>query len=124
MGLDAYKTGADTLLHDPREWDDSALEGREDELFSPEYLAAKYDRILKHYGFTASRQEGRGMGNAGEEEKEDEEEKRKQLAGGGSGGALPAEVVGAAAVAGEEAEVEETGGAGSILEALREEGVL
>jgi len=129
VGLEAYKTGAETLLHDPREWDDSALVGREDELFSPEYLAAKYDRILKHYGFTASRQEGRGMGNVGEEEEEEEKGKRgmEKALGQGSAGALPAVL--AKAVAGEgkeeeEEEVEETGGAGSILEALQEEGVL
>jgi len=136
LGLEAYKMGAETLLHDPREWDDSALAGREDELFSPEYLAAKYDRILKHYGFTASGQEGRGMGNVGEDEekegKKDIEQERilgegsAGAIGRGSAGTLPANL--AKTVAGKggekEEEVEETGGSGSILEALQEEGVL
>jgi hypothetical protein len=135
VGLEAYKTGAETLLHDPREWDDSALAGREDELFSPEYLAAKYDRILKHYGFTASRQEGRGMGNVGEEEEGEGKGKSgmENMLGHGSAGALGRGSAGtlpavlAKVVAGEgkeEEELEETGGAGSILEALQEEGVL
>eukprot|EP00624_Nannochloropsis_granulata_P003923 evm.model.NODE_29647_length_52634_cov_57.405155.19 len=136
LGLEAYKTGAETLLHDPREWDDSALVGREDELFSPEYLAAKYDRILKHYGFTASSQEGRGMGNVGEDKEEEGKEDVEMgkilgegLAGAmgrGSAGTLPVELAKAVAGEGKEEveEVEETGGAGSILEALQEEGVL
>ena len=51
VGMERYKTSAEALLHDPREWDASALEGRDDELFDREWLAAKYDRIMKHYGF-------------------------------------------------------------------------
>jgi hypothetical protein len=96
LGLEAYKTGAETLLHDPREWDDSALAGREEELFSPEYLAAKYDRILKHYGFTASRQEGRGMGgksDTGVSEGVEKEEEEGEEGGEGQGGLLSAETV-------------------------------
>ena len=62
----------DSLLHDPREWDHDAVEG----LWDAEYLAAKYDRILKHYGFTASRTEGRGM-------LDDEEEEAVGSTGGG-----------------------------------------
>jgi hypothetical protein len=136
VGLEAYKTGAETLLHDPREWDDSAVAGREDELFSPEYLAAKYDRILKHYGFSASRQRGRGMGQGDEEEEE-----RKAEIGDiegilgenpGTQGALPAALeawVGTEKTErGQNKEKEEHGvlsvGAASIEEALREEGLL
>ena len=69
------------------------------------------------------------MGNVGEEEEEEEKGKSgmEKVLGQGSAGALPAVL--AKAVAGEgkeeeEEEVKETGGAGSILEALQEEGVL
>ncbi len=88
VGLERYKSSAEALLHDPREWDTSALEGRDDELFDREWLAAKYDRIMKHYGFQISEQDGRGMGLDGEDGGSKGGKGKQQLGGRGKGGGV------------------------------------
>jgi hypothetical protein len=50
-GMEAILARAEALmLHDPREFDTDAVEG----LWDPEHLAARYDHILRQYGYTAS----------------------------------------------------------------------
>jgi hypothetical protein len=50
-GMEAIMARAEALmLHDPREFDTDAVQG----LWDPEHLAARYDHILRQYGYTAS----------------------------------------------------------------------
>jgi hypothetical protein len=83
------------VMHDLREWDDDAVKG----LWDPEYLAAKYDRILNHYGLTASRLDDpdyyKGMPLPGQpmpfsmEEEEQQGEEAGALPSGSTAGSLP-----------------------------------